>query len=181
VLSGLAVNWVFLLLRAAVAAMFGIAAVAWPAPSSWTLVMLFGAYAAADGMLALLVALSVKGVPGFGSLLFEALVRLGVAAFAFASPARMALALPDVFAAWAVLSGVGAIAVAIALRRELTGEWPLPLAGAVSVLAGVLLAAGPGAPDLRWVAGPYALLFAFTLLALGLRFRQLAHEIAVAS
>jgi hypothetical protein len=32
-------------------------------------------------------------VPGFGSLLFEALVRVGVAIFAFASPARAALAL----------------------------------------------------------------------------------------
>jgi uncharacterized membrane protein HdeD (DUF308 family) len=181
VLSGLAVNWVFLLLRAVVAAMFGIAALVWPVPSSWVLVMLFGAYAAADGILALLIALSVRGVPGFGALLFEAIVRLGVAAFAFASPARAALALTNVFAAWAVLSGIAALAVAVSLRRDLTGEWPLPLTGAVSVLFGLLLVAGAGAPELQWVVGPYALLFGFTLLALALRLRQLAYEIAVAS
>jgi uncharacterized membrane protein HdeD (DUF308 family) len=142
--------------------------------------MLFAAYAAVDGVLALILALSVNGVPGFGSLLFEALVRVGVAIFAFASPARAALALNDVFAGWAVLSGIAAIAVAVALRRELSGEWPLPLAGAVSVLSGVLLVT-VGAPDLRWVAGPFALLFALTLVALARRFRQLAEEIAVAS
>lgn len=33
----------------------------------------------------------------------------------------------------------------------------------------------------RWVAGPFALLFASTLLALALQFRQLAKEIAAVS
>jgi uncharacterized membrane protein HdeD (DUF308 family) len=179
-LPGLAVNWVFLLLRAIVAVLFGVAVLVWPVPPVRALVMLFAAYAAADGVLALVLALSVKGVPGFGSLLFEALVRLGVAIFAFASPARAALALDEVFAAWAFLSGLAAITVAVALRRDLSGEWPLPLAGAVSVLCGVLLVT-VGAPDPRWVAGPSALLFALTLVALALRFRQLAEEVAIAS
>jgi hypothetical protein len=41
-----------------------------------------------------------------------------------------------------------AIAVAIALRRDMAGEWPLPLAGVVSLLCGMLLLLGIGAPDL---------------------------------
>ena len=179
-LPTLAVNWVFLLLRAIVAALFGIAVLSWPVPATTALVLLFAAYAAVDGALALILALGAKGVPGFGSLLFEALVRIGVAAAAFASPARVALALTQVFAAWALLSGIAALAVAFASRRDLSGAWPLPLAGAVSVLCGVLLMT-IGAPDLRWVAGPFALLFASTLLALALRFRQFAEEMAVAS
>ena len=48
------------------------------------------------------------------------------------------------------------------------------------MLCGVLLMT-IGAPDLRWVAGPFALLFGWTLVALALRFRQLAEEIAIAS
>jgi uncharacterized membrane protein HdeD (DUF308 family) len=179
-LPALAVNWVFLLLRAMVAALFGVVVILWPVPPTWGLVMLFAAYAAVDGALALILALGVKGVPGFGTLLFEALVRIAVAIFAFASPARTALALNDVFGAWAVLSGIAAIAVAVALRRDLSGEWPLPLAGAVSTVGGILLVT-IGAPDLRWVAGPFALLFALTLVALALRFQQLAEEIAVTS
>jgi len=79
---------------------------------------------------------------------------------------------------WAVASGGAAIAVALGLRREVSGEWPLPLAGALSLLSGLLLVALPATPDLNWVIGPYALLFGFTLLALALRLRQLAFEIA---
>jgi uncharacterized membrane protein HdeD (DUF308 family) len=179
-LAALAVNWPFLLLRAIAAALFGVAVLAWPVPPVRGLVLLFAAYTAVDGVLALIVALAVRGAPGFGSLLVEALVRLGVAIVAFASPARAALALTDVFAAWAMLSGVAAIAVAVALRRELSGEWPLPLAGAASLVCGLLLVT-IGAPDLRWVAGPFALLFALTLVALASRFRQLAAEVAAAS
>jgi uncharacterized membrane protein HdeD (DUF308 family) len=177
-LAALAVNWTFLVLRASIAAIFGIVVLVWPGLTSWELVMLFGAYAAVDGVLALIVAFSVKGLPGFGSLLFEALVRLGVAMCAFAAPGRTALALDTVFGAWAIVSGVAAIAVAIALRRDLAGEWPLPLAGAVSLLAGTLLVAGLRAPEVQWVIGPYALIFALTLVALALRLRQLAYEIA---
>ena len=179
-LPALAVNWVLLLLRAIVAVLFGVAVLFWPTPPTTALVLLFAAYAAVDGAVALILALSATGVPGFGSLLFEALVRIGVAAAAFASPARVELALNEVFAAWALLSGIAALAVAVAIRRDLSGAWPLSLAGAVSVVCGVLLMT-IGAPDLRWVAGPFALLFASTLLALALRFRQLAEEIAVAS
>jgi uncharacterized membrane protein HdeD (DUF308 family) len=83
-----------------------------------------------------------------------------------------------VFAAWAIASGVAAIAGAVALRRDLVGEWPLPLAGSVSLLAGAMLITGPRPPELQWVMGPYALIFAWTLLALALRLRQLAYEIA---
>jgi uncharacterized membrane protein HdeD (DUF308 family) len=177
--GALAVNWVFLVLRASIAMMFGTIAVVWPGLTSVRLFLLFGAYVLSDGVLALCVALSVKGLPGFGSLLFESLVRIAIAIVVFESPAFAALTLVDVVAAWAVLSGLAALAVAVALRRDLSGEWPLPLAGAVSLVAGGMLVVGPGAPpDLQWVIGPYAILFGGTLLALGLRLRQLAFEIA---
>jgi uncharacterized membrane protein HdeD (DUF308 family) len=180
VLPNLAVNWVLLLLRAIVAVLFGVGVLLWPAPRPSAMVLLFATYAAVDGVVALRLALSVKGIPGFGSLLFEAVVRIGVAVAAFASPARVALALNEVFGVWALLSGIAALGVAVAIRRDLSGAWPVSLAGTVSVLCGVLLFT-IGAPDLRWVAGPYALLFASTLLALALRLRQIAEEIAVAS
>ena len=175
-LAALAVSWMLLGLRASIAAIFGTLVLVWPGLTLWELVMLFGAYAAVDGVLALIVAFNVKGLPGFGSILFEALVRLGVAICAFAAPGRTALSLDAVFAAWAIASGVAAIAVAVALRRDLVGEWPLPLAGSVSLLAGTMLITGPRLPELQWVMGPNALIFAWTLLALALRLRQLASE-----
>jgi uncharacterized membrane protein HdeD (DUF308 family) len=181
-LSALAVNWAFLILRCVIAMLAGVIALTWPGLTSMGLVMLFGAYALTDGALALIVALSVSGMPGFGSLLLEALVRIAVGVLAFAAPGSAALAMPTVFAVYAVASGLVAIAVAVALGRDLTGEWPLPLAGAISILFGVLLWAGPArATTMDWVFGPYAILFGLTLLALALRLRQLAAEIAASS
>ena len=177
-LAALAINWAFLLLRVAIAMIFGVIVLVGPDLGLRGLVWLFGTYALSDGALALIAALSIKGVPGFGSLLFEAIVRLGAGVLAFASPGWTALFLPDVFAAWAVLSGVAAIATAIALRRDLSGEWPLPLAGFTSLLCGGLLLLGFRHQSLEWVIGPYAILFAVTLLALTLRLRQVAAEIA---
>ena len=66
-LPALAVNWVLLLLRAIVAVLFGVAVLFWPTPPTTALVLLFAAYAAVDGALALILALGAKGVPGFGS------------------------------------------------------------------------------------------------------------------
>jgi uncharacterized membrane protein HdeD (DUF308 family) len=178
-LAALAVDWAFLLLRAVMALAFGIVVLAWPGLRSLQLVWIFSVYALADGALALIVALDAKGAAGFGTLLFESLVRIGVGLFVFASPAFAALALVKVVAAWALLSGIAALAVAWALRRDLTGEWPLPLGGMASVLFGLFLLVGPGAPpEVEWVVGPSTMLFGLTLLALAMRLRQLAAEMA---
>jgi uncharacterized membrane protein HdeD (DUF308 family) len=160
--------------------LFGAITLLWPGLTSTALAWLFGAYALSDGILALIIAIGVKGQSGFGSLLFEATVRVAVGAAAFASPAATALALVDVFAVWALLSGAAAITAAIALRKDLSGEWPLPLAGFLSLVCGTLPLLGVGSSDLRWVIGPYVMSFALTLLALALRLRQLQEEIAAA-
>jgi uncharacterized membrane protein HdeD (DUF308 family) len=181
-LAALAVEWALLLLRATIAMAFGIVVLIWPAitpVSMVAIVLLFGAYAVADGLVALLMARGMKGLPGFGSLLFEGLVRAGTGVLAFTSPAALALALRGVFGVWALLSGVAALSAAAALRRDLAGEWPLPFAGSLSVLFGALLLLGAGRVlEIPWVIGPYSLLYGFTLLALALRLRQLAFEIA---
>jgi uncharacterized membrane protein HdeD (DUF308 family) len=126
-LAALAVNWAFLLLRVTIAIVFGIVALAWPGLRLTGVALLFGAYAVADGALALIVAFGVKGVPGFGSLLFEALVRLGVGLVALVSPAAVALVLVRIFAAWAILSGIAALTLlALTLRlRQLALEMSL--------------------------------------------------------
>jgi uncharacterized membrane protein HdeD (DUF308 family) len=111
-LGALAVNWAFLALRAAMALVFGVVVLVWPGLRSPQLVWIFSVYVLADGALALIVALDVKGVSGFGALLLESLVRIGVGLFVFASPPFAALAVVDVVAAWAFLSGIAALAVA---------------------------------------------------------------------
>jgi uncharacterized membrane protein HdeD (DUF308 family) len=181
-LAVLAADWGLLFFRASLAILFGIAALVWPGLTPVKFALLFGVYSLFDSIAALIVAIHVEGLPGFGSFLFEALVRLGACFTALALSGRVALAIPAFLAFWAGLSGIGQIAAAMALRRDMTGEWPLPVAGTLSILLTVLLVASPGigVQALVWLVGPYSILFGCALLVLAVRLRQLALEMAKA-
>ena len=66
------------------------------------------------------------------------------------------------------------IAAAIRLRKVITNEWFLALAGVLSVIVGIVLFAYPGAGALAIaiVIGVYALMFGAVLIALGVRLRR---------
>jgi uncharacterized membrane protein HdeD (DUF308 family) len=57
-LRGMAKNWWILLLRGIVAIIFGVLAFIWPGLTLLTLVLLYGAYALIDGVLALVSAVT---------------------------------------------------------------------------------------------------------------------------
>jgi uncharacterized membrane protein HdeD (DUF308 family) len=75
----LARNWWTLALRGLFAVLFGIMAFAWPGITLGALVLLYGAYAFADGVLAIAAALVGRtvGVPWW-ALLIEGLAGIGV-------------------------------------------------------------------------------------------------------
>ena len=56
--STLAQSWWLLLLRGIIAIVFGVLALAWPQVTLVTLVLFYGAYALADGIIALAVAVT---------------------------------------------------------------------------------------------------------------------------
>jgi uncharacterized membrane protein HdeD (DUF308 family) len=71
------------------------------------------------------------------------------------------------------MRGAAEIAAAVRLRRVLTGEWLLVLAGVLQIALGVLLAARPGAGALAvvvWI-GAYAIVSGIVLIVLALRLR----------
>jgi uncharacterized membrane protein HdeD (DUF308 family) len=178
-LEALAGNWGWLMFRAVLSALYGATVLLWPELSMVGFVFLFGLYAVIDGVVALAIAVDVRALSGVGSLLFEALVRVGGGLIAMSS-LEVLVTFPRFFAGWAILTGVAEVIVAVVLRRELEGEWPLPFAGAVSVIVALLLLLTPntiGAAELKWLVGPYAIIFGLTLLALVRRLRQLAQEI----
>jgi uncharacterized membrane protein HdeD (DUF308 family) len=181
-IAAFAGQWGLLLLRALAAMLFGILALLWPGLTLTALIVLFAAYALVDGAAALILAIGSRGLPGFGSLLFEGLVGIAAGVLTFLYPGLTAAALLVVIAVWAILTGMGAIATATALRKELTGEWPLPFVGALSILLGLLLILRPGegALALVWMIALYALVTGVTQMVLALRMRQLAQEMASA-
>jgi uncharacterized membrane protein HdeD (DUF308 family) len=176
----LAGNWGLLLFRAVLAILFGFIALFMPGPTLAALILLFGAYALVDGVLAMILAIGGRGERGFWSLLVHAILGIGAGVVTFFYPGLTAIALLAVIATWAILTGAMAIVTAIALREELTGEWALATSGALSVLFGVLLIiqAPAGLLALVWLIGIYAMASGIALLPLALRLRQLSHETA---
>ncbi|HKD99790.1 MAG TPA: DUF308 domain-containing protein, partial [Planctomycetota bacterium] len=110
----------------------------------------------------------------WGTMLLVGALGVVAGAIAFLWPGLTALALLYLIAAWAVVRGVVEIVAAIELRRVIEHEWILALAGATSVLFGVVLALYPGAGALSlvWLIGAFSIVLGSMLVALALRMRS---------
>src|SRR5262249_25849351 len=175
----LARNWWAVGLRGLAAVIFGILTLVVPRMTLIALIALFGAYALVDGIIA--VYLAIRGHESnhqWGWLLVEGIAGVLVGIVTFRWPGVTALALLAFIAAWAILTGIGEIFVAIELRRVLNDEWLLLLGGAASVVFGLLLIIfpGTGALALLVVIGTYAIVFGVLLLGLAWRLRGMAQR-----
>jgi uncharacterized membrane protein HdeD (DUF308 family) len=168
-------NWGWVVLRGVAAVLFGILAFAWPGITLAVLVIVWGAYALADGVLALVAAYRVRdqGKP-FWSLVIVGLLGIAAGIVTFIWPGMTALLLLTFIAAWAVVMGIFQIVAAIRLRKEIENEWLLGLSGVLSVLFGILMFIQPGAGALAviWVIGAYAIAFGILLIWLGMRLKK---------
>ena len=171
-------HWWVLAVRGGFAVLFGLAALFWPGITVLALVILFGLYALVDGVFALVGA--IRG--GFGrsrgaaAVTGAAGILLGLAALFW--PGITAFVLLMLIAAWAVVVGVFEIVSAIALRREIEGEWFYIAAGVLSVVFGVLLFAWPasGAVALVWLIGAFAIVVGAMMIGAAFRLRTLGRE-----
>ena len=167
--------WWLLALRGVAAVVFGVLAFIWPGVTILALVILWGAYALADGILALIAAFRVRegGKPMWALLLIGVLgVAAGIVTFLW--PGITALALLMLIAAWAFVMGIFQIIAAIRLRKEIAHEWLLGLSGVLSVIFGVLMVLSPGAGALAvlWVIAAYSIVFGALLIFLGFRLKE---------
>jgi uncharacterized membrane protein HdeD (DUF308 family) len=175
-------NWWVLVLRGVAAILFGILAFIWPGITIFTLVLLFGAYALVNGILALVIAFKgPKRVARFGSLIFGALISIAAGIIALIWPGMTAFSLIIVIAAWAIVGGIAEIVAAIRLRKEISGEWLLVVAGIASILFGIALLLNPliGALVLVWWIGGFTFAFGILLIVLGFRMRRAAETLGM--
>jgi uncharacterized membrane protein HdeD (DUF308 family) len=166
--------WWLVLLRGIAFIVFGVTAFMWPVTTIAVLVLLYGAFALVDGVLALAHAIMGGDI---GSRWWLALIGVaGIAAgiLTFMWPAVTALLLLTFIACWAIVLGVFQIAGAIKLRKEIDNEWTLILGGVLSILFGIVLlvAPGAGAVALIWVIAAYAVVFGVLLVMLALRLKR---------
>jgi len=171
----LVTNWWALVLRGLVGIALGILTFAWPGITLMALVFLFGGYALFDGVVSIMGAVrAMEKRDHWGLLVLEGIAGIAAAVVTVLAPPITAIALVYLVAGWALVTGVLKIAIAIRLRRYITGEWLLILSGIVSLLLGFVLALAPIAGALviaLWV-GVYWLVFGVLFVALGLRLRS---------
>jgi uncharacterized membrane protein HdeD (DUF308 family) len=170
------IHWWTLALRGVLAILFGILTFAVPGITLAVIVILFGAYALVDGVVAIISAIrAAHGHGRWGAFLIEGIVGIIAGLVALSMPILTLAVLVYLVAAWAIVTGVLEIAAAFRLRRHVTGEWVLVLAGIASVIFGVLIFLAPvaGAVVIAWWLGAYAFVFGILLLVLAFRLQSL--------
>lgn len=142
--SILSLTWWVLMLRGVLAIVFGVLTWRQPEISVTLLILFFGAYILADGVLGVYSAVAGrKDHDDWWVLLIWALISVGVGILTFLAPGITALALLFYIAIWAIATGVLQILAGIRLRKQIQGEWLLILGGLASVIFGVFMMAQP--------------------------------------
>lgn len=173
-IHALAENWWLILLRGLCAIAFGILAFVWPGVTVMTLVIMYGAFALADGILALIAAVKGEAPAPRWWLALVGLIGIAAGAMTFLWPGITALILLLLIASWSIVSGIFQIIGAIRLRKEIEGEWLLIASGVISVLFGILLILRPeaGALALISVIGAFAIVYGALIVGFSLRLRR---------
>jgi uncharacterized membrane protein HdeD (DUF308 family) len=175
----LARNWWAVLVRGLLALAFGVLALAWPSITLVALVFLFGAYAFAGGIFAIVSAVRLaRQHERWGVIALEGVLGVLAGLAVYFVPAAAAVALLVLVAVWAIMTGILEIVAAVRLRKHIEGEWMLALSGVLSVVFGVLLFTRPAAGLLAlvWLVAAYAIAFGVVMIGLAFRLRRLRSE-----
>lgn len=175
--AGLARNWWAIALRAVLAAGFAIGIFLGSTHTFATLVLLFTAYVAADGVAAIAAGvLKMRRGELWQTLIFEGMLNLFLAGAVLVWPAIAATAFMSLASIWAIATG----ALLLAAARQISVPYApalLSLAGLVSITWGLMVTiTGPSSDSASdtvgwWLIG-YALPFAVVLLALARLLRR---------
>jgi uncharacterized membrane protein HdeD (DUF308 family) len=179
--AGLARNWRSVGLRGVAAVVFGLGVLLLLPPTVASLVLLFAAYIAADGIFAVLAGRREAGRgERWWTLIVEGLTNLTVAGAVLVWAAIAVVPLVSLASAWAVVTGALMLAAAHRLAGS-HGRGLLAFGGGVSAGRGALAVALAPASDgdlrttERWLVA-YALVFGVTLLILASRLRRRHRE-----
>ena len=168
------------LFRGIAAILFGILALVWPKLTLYVLVLLFGLFAVIGGITAVVAALRNTREPGWGFLLFEGILGILAGAIALAWPGITALAFLYLLAAWAILTGILELVAPLAFPMRGGRAVLMVLAGLLSIVFGILIAAQPSSGLLAvvWLIGVYAIVFGVMYIGMYFQSRSLASSLA---
>jgi uncharacterized membrane protein HdeD (DUF308 family) len=152
----------FLIIRGLLSLFFGVLVLALPEGQvAASLIWVFGIFALVEGTFACIGAmLSTETFEDWVLLFLAGILGIVIGIFALTQPGLLAIAVVLYVAIRAILYGVMEIAVAIRLRKQVEGEWLMILAGAISILFGLVLLRYPVAESVAvvvWLIGIYAI------------------------
>jgi uncharacterized membrane protein HdeD (DUF308 family) len=122
----------------------GVVILVWPGISLFALTIVFGAFTAANGVVALAMAISSRVKDGRGWLIVSSLLSIGVGLAILVWPDISALALLYVIGAYAIAIGIITVGGAFWLPMDGGDKALFVLAGFVSILFGIVMFAKPG-------------------------------------
>lgn len=168
-------SWWSLVLRGAIAVLFGLLAFASPGITAATLVFWIAIFLFIDGLLALFAVIrdwKAREDKWLGVL--EGALGIVLAILMFRAPELTLLFVVMYVGIWAIISGISRVAMAIQLRKEIEGELWLAISGVISVLFGILIIAQPGigVATLMWMLGLFAVLAGIVLIIIGLKVKK---------
>jgi uncharacterized membrane protein HdeD (DUF308 family) len=162
-------------LSGALSVALGVVIIVWPGISLFSLVIVFGAFAFARGIVQLGTAIS-GGIPtGRGWLAFSGLAGIAVGVIVFLDTGISALALLYVIGAYAIVLGVIAFGGAFVLPLDGGDSLLLAFTGLISILFGVVIFAKPGdgAVVLLALIAAYALIIGISELGVAIGGKRL--------
>jgi uncharacterized membrane protein HdeD (DUF308 family) len=157
---------------------FGIVIIVWPGISLFSLVIVFGAFSLARGIIGLTAAIGGGVRQDRGWLALMSLAAIAVGVIVFLRTDISALALLYVIGAYAI--GLGFLAIVGAFRLPLDGADSviLGLTGVVSILFGIVMFAKPGDGALVLLAliAAYALIFGIAEVTVAIGWKNLVER-----
>src|SRR5262249_5831512 len=168
-------KWWVLVVRGLFGILVGILAFARPGLTVLSIVLAWAVFAEADGIAALVLALTGYHPPrSRWALTIAGVMGIVAGLITLVSPGIGVVVLLWIVAAWAVGRGVFQIIAALELRRIIEGEWLMILSGVLSVIFGITLLARPifGIHTLAYLIGLYASAVGLLEIALAFRVRR---------
>lgn len=158
-------------MRGVLTVVFGLLALFLPAITLGVLVLVFGIYALAEGIVLAAMSFNRRNAEHWWITLLQGIAGIAAGILTFVWPAITAVVLLAIIAVWATVTGILEIVGAIRLRKEIKGEWLLVMSGILSLIFAYILISNPaaGAVALVWVIGVYAVAFGILQMLLGAR------------
>lgn len=167
--------WVFIVGGIAMV-LFGLLAFSSPGIALFVLATFFAASVLVDGLSNIVGSLQNREKDGWWILLLMGLLGAAVGGYALFNPPLSVMAFILIVAFEAMVLGVFLVMLGHKVRKTTSREWLLYLAGAVSILFGILVIANPvtGSRTIVLLIASWSLAIGVLKVAFGLKVRRLA-------